>query len=304
MLDVASAQLERVGVNILDTGFKGLPAEAITAVAKRTGFIAFETRSSDARAPDRFETQLGFSVSGVRVSRALASPGMEADVFRRGDGRQEVRVHSKGEIAGSVAIQFADDSGTVVAALTGYIGIVVVYGAGVSNISYVPVQSSWHWEKRTTDLSELHAVVATAARFGVLQIEGVRRAKIEKAKELTDTIQKGSDPTLGLYAAYACADAGLTDEVLSIRTTIRADLKRDLFDVAMLSSALSARPPVGADAPVPFCPMLSRGWELLRVSNVRLGPEMTWARDHRVDALWTTFSPKGMEFVFNAMKRA
>ena len=82
---------------------------------------------------------------------------------------------------------------------------------------------------------------------------------------------KGFDPTLGLYAASAYADADILEEVRSVRDYMRIDLGVDLFDVAMLSDEFSRLLP--REKTVPFLPMLSQGWNLLRVKGVQLAPE-------------------------------
>jgi hypothetical protein len=106
---------------------------------------------------------------------------------------------------------------------------------------------------------------------------------------------KSIDPTLGLYAAYAYSDAGLRERIRSVRGYMHDDLQIDLFDVAMLADALSStsHPP----RVVPFCPMLSQGWGLLRVKGVQLPPALAPLADLRRPALWTTFEPAGMDLI-------
>jgi hypothetical protein len=84
---------------------------------------------------------------------------------------------------------------------------------------------------------------------------------------------------------------------------MRGDLGVDLFDVAMLAGELSGRSLAADDAAVPFCPMLSQGWSLLRVKNVQLRAEVASARDHLRDSLWTTFDREGMDIATNALRR-
>jgi hypothetical protein len=77
---------------------------------------------------------------------------------------------------------------------------------------------------------------------------------------------------------------------------MRGDLGADLFDVAMLAGMLSGKP-ANAVETYPFCPMLSQGWSLLRVRDVRLAEPVSAARDHLRPSLWTTFDREGMEIV-------
>src|SRR5262249_25505304 len=68
-------------------------------------------------------------------------------------------------------------------------------------------------------------------------IEGDRETRTAVAQRLADQIRvlKGIDPTLGVYAAYAYADANLTDQTRSVRSFMQGDLGIDLFDVALLA---------------------------------------------------------------------
>jgi hypothetical protein len=206
-----------------------------------------------------------------------------------------------------VALRFVDGSGTVIAALDEYIGNVVVDEGKVSNVSYVPSRQSPMrsvYEQEAKRLEQLHAAVATAAQFGVFRIEGPKETRRGAAAQLADRIRmlKGIDPTLGLYAAYAYADAGLADKVDSVRGIMRGDLGTDLFDVAMLAGALSGRRLGDPNGPVPFCPMLSQGWGLLRVKDIRLPEAVAAARDHLRVSLWMTLDREGMQIVENVLR--
>src|SRR5262249_25505306 len=55
---------------------------------------------------------------------------------------------------------------------------------------------------------------------------------------------------------------------------------------------------------VPFCPMLTQGWQLLRVRDVTLSEDLQKARDDLRPALWTTFGPRGMESIASAVRAA
>lgn len=209
--------------------------------------------------------------------------------------------------AGSLILRFGDGSGTVLAVLGGYIANIVVQDGRVVNVSYIPSLDSRRWrdyKQNRLRLEDLRAKVAIAARFGVFQVNR------ETAGRLADEIRylKSIDPTLGLYAAHAYADAGLQDEVRSVQFYMRNDLQADLFDVAMLAGDLSGisdqemRVPRGAPV-VPFCPMLGQGWGLLRVKGVRLAQQVSKAADHLRPALWTTFDSAGIDILEEALRR-
>lgn len=302
--DLANAELARVGVRG-PGGTGGLPADAMTRLDKETGFL--KARDAILRASESRELDFdaGFAVTGARVDLAASNPGMRTQVVAQGEGQGQaalVKVDMGNLRAGSVALRFADGSGTVIAALKGYIGNLAVDRAGVANVSYFPSHINnglWQeYNRQRERIDRLHAAVATAARFGVFRVDA------SAAGRLADTIRvlKGIDPTLGLYAAYAYADADLGNQVRSVRQYMRGDLGADLFDVAMLSGDLAGRHPDGGDGTVPFCPMLSQGWGFLRVRDVRVLAEVNAAQDHLRPALWTTFDAEGIRILLGALK--
>jgi hypothetical protein len=108
------------------------------------------------------------------------------------------------------------------------------------------------------------------------------------------------DPTLGLYAAYAYSEAGAIDELRNLQNLMEADLGVSLFDVAMLNSRRlpSARMPRA----VPFCPLLTQGWNFLRMCGIKLPKVLDEAQDELAHAVWTTFLPERTDAIFNAIR--
>jgi acetyl esterase/lipase len=112
-------------------------------------------------------------------------------------------------------------------------------------------------------------------------------------------MEKSLDPTLGLYACYAYAQAGMDEEIRSVRSYMRDDLGAALFDVQMLSNDNG---PDSLLPLAPFCPMLTQGWNLLRPSNIKLASVLVEASASLSNSLWSTFTGKGAEQLFNAVK--
>jgi hypothetical protein len=266
----------------------------IDKLANATGFEDTANRIVLGPPPAHFETGTGISVSGARVIAVAAVPGMKALILHPGDSAEPalVRVYPESQRAGTVALQFADGSGTVIAALADFVAYVVVEKGGVSNISYIPALTSNRWQDYQYEherLDQLRAAVAAAAKFGVFRVE-----KEDAAASLGNYIRvaKSIDPTLGVYAAYAYDQAGLLGQVRSVRLFMQQDLGADIFDVAMLSADPFVK--VEKGPVVPFCPVLSQGWNLLRIKRIDLPPVVTEARFHLRPALWTTFDRDGM----------
>lgn len=278
-------------------------------LADETGFTATIDQIRSVSGPEQFESQSGCIVAGAPVTRAVGSLGMRVDLLQAGGSQPGIlRFWHSQAPGGSVAVRFGDGSGTVIAALPGYISNIVVDRGGVVSVSYVPSENTERWpdyQQERHRLERLRATVATAFRFGTFWIEGGREERERRAGELADRIRilKAIDPALGLYAAYAYFEANLVEKVRSVQAYMHDDLQIDLFDVAMLTGKLADKFPLQPEDQIPFCPMLSQGWNLLRVRNVRLPAAVEAARDHLRAALWTTFSPPGMDVILPEMDR-
>lgn len=298
--ELAATELARAGLEPLGPSTRTLPAADAARVSAATGFGPARQSIIDAQSPASFESQTGFAVNGTEVTAARSSSGMDAFVLPARDGGPTlIRINPQTETFASVALRFTDGSGTVVAAFKGYIGTLVVDDGRVVSVNYTPSQNNWRSSSDFERLKDLRATVATAARFGAFRIEGDADKRATNAVRLADKIRilKAIDPTLGLYAAYAYAEAGMTEQVRSVLQFMQGDLGTNVFDVAMLAGVLSAREANQSSRVVPFCPMLSQGWGWLRVRGVSLRPELEKARDHLRPALWTTFDKTGMEII-------
>lgn len=316
ILDVVDSQFKLTGVGSIIARLDFQPASPLKQIEIEqlkgtTGFDAAQKAITNAKQPNSFESKTGFAVNGARVAFALAAGEHKAEIIDEGDGLSRpalIRIRQSVERPISVVIGFADGSGTVIAALPGFIGTIVVDRGRVMNVSYVPSRNSDRWsqyEGSRSRIDGLHALVAASAKFGLFRIDGDKESRNNSARRIADQIRilKGIDPTLGLYAAYAYADANLIGDVKSVRSFMRDDLNADVFDIALLAGGLSDRNLTGPEGPVPFCPMLAQGWQLLRVRGVRLLEEIRAAQDHQRRALWTTFDPEGMNFVRKAVDR-
>jgi hypothetical protein len=304
---VARAQLLQVGVRGLDSGAVApIGTPGVNDVAGRSGFTAAKDRLlRQPPDPNALNLRTGLVVSGATPRDVVTGPQLTARVLGPAGGAGEfvrIQVDMTRTPAGSVVLDFGG-FGTVVAALDNYVGYVSVDDGRVVNVSYLP---SYVGGSDLTRLNRLHATVAAATRFGVFRIEGRRDSRSQAARTMADSIRvmKGIDPTLGIYAAYAYAEADVAEQTQSVMAYMRQDLRVDLFDVAMLAGVLVGKNSAQITSPpiVPMCPMLSQGWNLLRVNEVSLGPEVSAAREHVRDALWTTFDGEGVALVIRAIR--
>lgn len=262
-----------------------------------------DKRIPDPRA-DHFETETGFIIRGARLADAAVSPNARSEVELlntandpRGDA---VRVHPS-EATLPVVVRLADGRCAVLAALRGYLGHAQFDKDGLANVAYVPSSNNWRWgayNARRDDIDRLRALVALAVEHNAFRVRSEKEAG-QLAERIR--VEKALDPTLGLYAAYAFAQAGIDAQVRDILRYMREDLGGvDLFDVLMLSGEAAGR--MSANPPVPFCPMLTQGWNLLRAYGVQLPEVLARASQFLSNSLWSTFTGRGASIVFNAIK--
>jgi Caspase domain len=306
--NLAEFELSQAGVQISQSSQpQNFSPSGLQKIDKDIGFNANRDLILNARGPNVFKYGTGINVSGTRL-RTVTSATMEAQVLREGNGSSElavVQINPRGKRQDSVALEFEDGSGTVIAALQGYAATVVVEKARVVSVSYERAEIGEQLAASPSSderIKQLHALVATAAKFGVFRIDGPPEVKDRNAAQLADTIRVGKslDPTLGIYAAYAYAEAALPEQIRSVHDIMKDELGVELFDVALLADVLSGGPHSGAQAP--FCPMLNQGWQFLAIKNVTLSPKLAETQSHILPSLWTTFDSEGMSIVKTALQ--
>ena len=285
-------------------------ADAISDTLRGTGSsmppVGVNPEEINARIPDpeasRYETETGFIIRGVRLVDAAVDPKSRVEVLNaandpRGDA---VRVYPQ-EAALPVAVRVEDGRCVVLAALRGYLGHAQFDESGLANVTYVPSSNNWRWPAyaaRRDEIDRLRALVALAVEHNTFRL----RSEKEAAQlAMYIRVEKGLDPTLGLYAAYAYAQAGMDDQVRDVLEYMRDDLGADLFDVRMLSGNAVNREEDAVQT-VPFCPMLTQGWNLLRSYRIEISPVLAEASRFLTNSLWSTFTGAGAKIVFNAVK--
>jgi hypothetical protein len=125
------------------------------------------------------------------------------------------------------------------------------------------------------------------------------REAITLAEEIR--IEKAMDPTLGLYAAHAFSQARQDELVRSVLAYMRQDLGADLFDVQLLASRVW-NPAEANMYTVPFCPILTQAWNLLRPRGRTLPAVLTRAIPYLCNSLWTTFQPAATQDIIRAIE--
>ena len=272
------------------------PRARDVSLAAQLGLTAEVQRLQDARGRGHFETQTGFTLHGAQPVAAEA-PGWRIDpAFPEGPA-WHWRFEPAGNTASSAVLRYQTPDGvrgTVVAVVPQFIGSVVVDESGrVVSINYVPSDNSWRYAKyqrRAKEIEKMKAVAAVAAREGRFEVP------VEKASAFAERIRrdKGLDPILGLYAAYAYAQAGRYEDVLSVFDYMRRDVLPIPFDVVMLAGRLNAKAALAARY-APFVPMLTQGWALIAAGDPMFRPIHQTLRPHLIPSLWTTLTAQGAD---------
>ncbi len=248
-----------------------------------------------------FETHTGFTVNGSRPVEALFQ-GVEGrtNIFEE-NGAFQIRVYSDDK-PGSLILSFAENIGTCLAVLPGYIGSVTVDSGRVTNVAYTPSQNTALWgeyQVQRAEVEKRRAFVAVAARRGILRIE--RNEAASFANFLRSL--KAIDPTLGIYAAYSYTQAGMLDQVVSVYDWMKMDSRVPVpFDVALLAGRLT-EDELAQSRIAPMTPMLTQGWSLLH-EGLGTPPWLLEAARYTLPALWTTLSPEGVQFVARKVREA
>lgn len=243
---------------------------------------------------EHFESQCGFTLHGAQVVRAVCTRGAtnaRIELLDEGNGTTGAAVLRLWDVepAVTVVVEFTNGKCCILPALAGYIGHALYEGEGLANVSFVP--SSNHgryrmYEQHKKKIDHLRAKVSLAVIQNAFKVSSER-----EANALADEIrtEKAIDPTLGLYAAHAFSQAGNDNLVMDVLSYMSDDLHADLFDVQLLASRLLHA--VDDRYTVPFCPILTQTWNLLRPRGITLPSVLTQAMPYLCDSLWTTFQP-------------
>lgn len=269
------------------------------------------------------EIQTGFAVSGAKVHSVILSLDARHRVWES-EGATQINIDYWSDAwslqrgKGLALVRFADGTGVALSVLRRFVGSVVVDSGVVRTVNYAPSgeddfrSPSAHVRR----IEERRAVVAVAARHGSFRLGK------KSANRIADYLRryKSYDPTLGLYAAYAYAQAGNDDEVLSVFGYMARDSAPVLFDVAMLA-AQRARRGRYSDRPAewgaevlrkkdfkldfaPWLPVLTQGWMLMGRYGDAMPPVLREASRHLLPGLWTTFAKEGMDLLEKSLKGA
>jgi hypothetical protein len=239
--------------------------------------------------PDRFETHCGIKVRGARIFDAFAP---RASVTLLG-GLDAVRVDRLQEGAASVLVELHGGFGVVVPVLAEFIAGLTFDEGELVDMAYEPSANSWRWsifERKAEKLRTLRAIAASSSQHGRFQLDRDEAGTVARRMQL----EKGYDPTFAVYAAYAYHDLQEIKRIQDMSDYLYRDLGVRLFDLELLGRRLVD---TSADLPkrvVPFVPLLSQGWALLRAHRFRLHPALHGIERTMLDSVWSVYGPDGV----------
>ena len=254
---------------------------------------------------DHFETETGFLVYGAVIIDVRSTNNAETWVLEKGDGLDQpaiIRAWNNTTSAFSLLVKLEDGRSAILAVLNGYIGHAEFDQDGLQNVSYIPSSNNWRWEmysEKKDKIDRLRALISLSVEHNTFKIKSENAAE-SLAKKIR--IEKSIDPTLGLYAAYAFNQASMDNHIVSVMDYMREDLGTDLYDVRVLLSRIEDKTNQSKTV-VPFCPMLTQTWNLLRPRGIKLPDVLTEAELSLCNSLWTTFKPEATDRIIKAIER-
>lgn len=272
--------------------------EAVAAgVAGAEHFAATWQHIAQPFAPAHFESQCGIKVRGARIVSFLA-PLATGSLL--GSGGNLLRLDTLDGPGVSVLLRLDNRTACVIPAIQGFLAALTFEQGELVDVAYEPSDNTWRWDRfkeRASDVRALRAVAATASRHGRFRLDPAGAERVGRQMRYA----KGIDPTLAVYAAYACHDAQLVDRIHEMSVELASDLRVSLFDLELLGSRLVGRSIDRSRMIVPFVPLLSQGWSLLRAHRVQLHTALEGIEQNMRDSLWTQFDERGIQKLERAM---
>lgn len=234
--------------------------------------------------PDRFETECGIKVRGTRITEVFAARRNKVERLDEGS----VRLHLGNNPCASVLLKFDNHACAVVPAIRGYLAALTFEEQELVDVAYEPASTNRRWrefQKKMHELRRLRAVIAAATQNGYFRLEADDAFGLARRMQY----EKGIDPTLSVYAAYAYYDLQRRDIIQEMAGYLRDDIGMALFDLLLLGRRLVGKELKPQDQIVPFFPLLSQGWALLNANRVKRHPVLKSIEPRMKSSLWTLF---------------
>ena len=300
-----SANLVRsaVGAHLRDADLGSLPEQLdltrAAGVPEATDLVDTAERIATPFGPEVFDTECGIKVRGARMIDAFATRA-ELDAIRP-DGRA-LRINAIDGAAASVVVTFEGGTGTLVPCMPGFITGLTVQDGEVVDIACEPCATNWRWQEyvqRADEIRSLRGIASSSAQHGRFRLDD------DDAGDLAQKMQyaKVIDPAIAVYAAYAYHDLQTIGRIEVMSRALREGLTgASLFDVELLARKLVGKRVTVDDRIVPFVPLLSQGWHLLKAHGIRLHPALHSIERTMRDSLWSLFGSDGVMQLRDALQ--
>jgi hypothetical protein len=153
------------------------------------------------------------------------------------------------------------------------------------------------YRQQASEIRGLRAVASSASLHGRFHLERSDAAAVGQKMQ----VAKGVDPTLAVYAAYAYHDLGEVQRIREMSGYLRGDVGATFFDLELLARQLVDKPVEINSRVVPFTPLLSQGWAMLRAGRVQLHPALDRMQRAMRDSLWALYDSNGIANLKAAM---
>jgi hypothetical protein len=248
--------------------------------------------------PDHFESECGIKVQGMRIVSFLAAFAGGKLLGTEGNLVRIDRIEGSGA---SVLLRFANGTASVIPVIQGFIAALTFEDGELVNVVYEPSANTPRWseyQQRMAEVRALRGVAATASHHGRFRLNRDEAEKVGRQMQYAKSI----DPTLAVYAAYAYHDLQLNSRNRDMSAYLQNDIGVTLFDIELLGGELVGETVINKHRMVPFVPMLSQGWSLLRAKRVTLHPALAGIENHLSNSLWTQFDEGGATTLERAMQ--
>lgn len=289
--------LVRLGVTqnadeVLKT-FQGLASEAHGPCADFAGSAV------DLATPfgsSHFETQCGIKIRGARIVEFQVKQA-RGELLPPDD---VLRIYPFQRPGACVALRFEGNTGTVVPVLPGFITALTLDRNELVDVALEPSENAPRWQdyaNHAEDIRALRGLAAAASRHGRFRLRVGDAPGIAKKMQYARIF----DPALSVYAAHAYHELQELDRIGEMDDHQRNELQVSFFDLEMLARRLLGRRIVPELGVVPFIPMLSQGWALLRAHGIALPPQLEGIERRMRDSVWSLFDGEGVDQLARAL---
>jgi Caspase domain len=278
---------------------QALQEAVATGVPGAAQFVGGLQRIAQPFGPDHFESECGIKVRGARIVDFVAPRVTQCKIL--GNERNLLRIDMFERPGVSVLLRLDNGTTCVIPVIEGFLAAVTFDQDELVDVAYEPSANTWRWnlyKQRAPEVRALRAVAATASRHGRFRLDLGEAATVGKQMQYA----KGIDPTLAVYSAYAYNDLQLIDRVQHMSALLSGDVGLTFFDLELIGRRLVGKSiDYTSQRVVPFLPLLSQGWSLLRAHRVKLHPDLDDIEQSLRNSLWTQFDERGIQKLERAM---